>query len=332
MKESKKRRQRLTKTKLLRGEETPRNKESVRNSETLGDQEAGKEGRENQGNSPGTLWIVPTPIGNLEDITLRALRTLKEVDKIAAEDTRNTRKLLTHFEIHKPLISYHDHNEKQRSEGITADLEKGVSIALVSDAGMPGISDPGFEVIQRVIEKNLPLEILPGPAAFVNALVGSGLPNGRFVFEGFLSRERKERKKRLEALKEEERTMIFYESPHRMKESLKDMEEIFGPRQAAIARELTKRYEEFIRGSVTALIEGLEKAPLKGEMVLVVAGFRGKKEESFEGLSLEEHLLLLMETGLSKKDAVKKVAKDRGIPKREVYDVGIGFENPPADD
>ena len=288
-------------------------------------QKTDRDVRKNE-NPPGRLWIVPTPIGNLEDITLRALRILKEVDKIAAEDTRNTRKLLTHFDIHKPLISYHDHNEKQRRETIIEDLQKGLSIALVSDAGMPGISDPGFEVIQGVIEKKLPLEILPGASAFVNALVGSGLPNGRFVFEGFLSREKKERKKRLKALQEEERTMIFYESPHRVKEALKDMEEFFGPRRGTIARELTKRYEEFIRGNLTSLISDLEKNPLKGEMVLVIEGFQGKKEESFQGLSLEEHLLLVMETGLSKKEAVKKVAKDRGIPKREVYDVGIDLK------
>lgn len=276
--------------------------------------------------APGTLWVVPTPIGNLEDITLRALRILREVDKVAAEDTRNSRKLLTHFEIHKPLVSYHEHNEKQRSQSILRDLEAGLSIALISDAGMPGISDPGFELIQQVIDANLPLEILPGASAFVNALVGSGLPNGRFVFEGFLSREKKERKKRLEKLKEEERTMLFYESPHRIKDTLKDMEEVFGERRGALARELTKRYEEFIRGSLPFLLKTLEKAPRKGEMVLVVEGFQGRKEEAFQDLTIEEHLLLVMETGLSKKDAVKKVAKDRGIPKREVYEVGIGFE------
>ena len=276
---------------------------------------------------PGTLWIVPTPIGNLEDITLRALRILREVDKIAAEDTRNTRKLLSHFEIHKPLVSYHDHNEKQRSGDIVSDLKKGLSIGLVSDAGMPGISDPGFEVIQQVINNHLPLEILPGASAFVNALVGSGLPNGKFVFEGFLSRERRERKKRLEALKEEDRTMIFYESPHRIRDTLKDMGEIFGAREGAIARELTKKYEEFIRGSLDDLQQRLEDAPLKGEIVLVIEGSKNEEKESFEDLSIEEHLLLVMASGLSKKEAVKKVAKDRGIPKREVYQVGIDFEN-----
>ena len=286
------------------------------------------EGEQSPGDrkAPGTLWVVPTPIGNLEDITLRGLRVLREADKVAAEDTRNTRKLLTHFEIHKPLVSYHEHNERQRSQSLLRDLEAGLSIALVSDAGMPGISDPGVEVIRRVIERNLPLEILPGASAFVNALVGSGLPNDRFVFEGFLSREKKERKKRLENMKEEERTMIFYESPHRMKDTLKDMAEIFGPRRGSIGRELTKRYEEFIRGELPTIMEALEKSPRKGEMVLVVEGFHGKKEKAFQDLTIEEHLLLVMETGVSKKEAVKKVAKDRGIPKREVYHVGIGFE------
>lgn len=273
--------------------------------------------------SPGTLWVVPTPIGNLEDITLRGLRALREVDKVAAEDTRNTRKLLTHFEIQKPLVSYHEHNERQRSQSILRDLQQGISIALVCDAGMPGISDPGFEVIRQVIENNLPLEILPGPSAFVNALVGSGLSNERFVFEGFLSRDKKERKKRLEELKEEKRTMVFYESPHRIKDTLKDMEDIFGDRRGTLARELTKRYEEFLRGSLTSLTEELGKTPRKGEMVLVLEGFQGETEKAFQDLSIEEHLLLVMETGLSKKDAVKKVAKDRGIPKREVYNVGI---------
>jgi len=287
----------------------------------------GKSGTDGSGhgmtNGTGTLYVVPTPIGNLEDITLRALRVLKEVDEIAAEDTRNTLKLLNHFQIKKPLTSYHEHNEREKSGQLMEKLRRGNSIALVSDAGMPGISDPGHHLIGKVIEEGFPIEILPGASALINALVGSGLSTKAFLFQGFLPRDKKNRKEILEELKTEMRTLVFYESPHRIKESLGEMEKIFGDRQAVIARELTKKFEEFLRGSFSELLEVLKGGPLKGEMVLVVEGAEKQKETSYEGLTIEEHLLLVMKTGVSKKEAIKQVAGERKIPKREVYDVTI---------
>jgi len=221
----------------------------------------------------GTLYIVPTPIGNLEDITLRALRTLQEVDLIACEDTRVTARLLQHYHIHTPRTSYHEHNERKKTPWLIEQLKQGKNIALVSDAGTPGISDPGYPLIRACIEAEIPIEPLPGPTAFVPALVASGLPTHRFAFEGFLP-AKKGRKKRLNALKEEERTLIFYESPHRLVKTLETFVTVFGPdRPAAVVRELTKKHEEIRRGTLSELYSYFAgKSRIRGEIVLIVGG------------------------------------------------------------
>lgn len=276
----------------------------------------------------GKLYICPTPIGNLEDITLRTLRILKEVDVIAAEDTRHTLQLLRHFEIQKPLTSYHQHNEKGKSQHLIEKLMSGETIALVSDAGMPGISDPGEILIKRCIEEDIPFEVLPGATAGVMALVASGLNTGQFTFEGFLDREKKKRRERLEKIKQEDRTMIFYEAPHRIKDTLKDMIEVFGNRRAVLARELTKKYEEFIRGSLEEIYHHCQENSPKGEMILLCEGasleeVEAAEQEIFQQLTIRQHVLSFMEEGLEKKEAIKKVAKLRKIPKSEVYKEAI---------
>jgi 16S rRNA (cytidine1402-2'-O)-methyltransferase len=226
-------------------------------------------------NTPGTLYIVPTPIGNLKDITYRAIEVLGLVDLVAAEDTRNTLRLLSHFNISKPLISYHDHSEREKSGGLIEKLKTGTSIALVSDGGMPLISDPGYILVQKCISEEIPLEVLPGPAAFVNALVLSGLPVARFVFEGYPSRNPAKRRKLLRLLIEEKRTMIFYESPHRIIKTLHDMQTILGDRPCAVLREMTKKFEEHFRGNVSSACMHFESKGVKGEFVIVVAGADG---------------------------------------------------------
>ncbi|AOY75479.1 16S rRNA (cytidine(1402)-2'-O)-methyltransferase [Clostridium formicaceticum] len=276
----------------------------------------------------GKLYICPTPIGNLEDITLRVLRILKEVDTIAAEDTRHTINLLRHFDIQKPLTSYHEHNEKNKSQYLLNKLLEGETIALVSDAGMPGISDPGEVLVKACIEHDIPLEILPGATAGILALVASGLPTRRFAFEGFLERDKKKRRERLEKIKLEDRSLIFYEAPHRVIDTLQDMMDIFGDRKAVLARELTKRYEEFIRGSLKEVYQYLQENPPKGEMVLLCEGISLEEEvrrerEVFEHLTIKEHILTFIEEGLEKKEAIKKVAKVRKIPKSDVYKESI---------
>ena len=225
----------------------------------------------------GTLFVVSTPIGNLKDITLRALEVLSKVDLIAAEDTRHTRKLLTHFDIRTPTTSYHDHNKERRTPELLARLKGGEKIALVSDAGTPGISDPAYRLIRACVEEGVPVEVVPGATAFVAALVLSSLPTDRFVFEGFLPRK-KGRKKRLEALQNEPRTLIFYESPHRLARTLRDLEPLFGDRPAALVREITKKFQEVHRGTVAELNARLPQITLKGEFVLLIAG-KGNKEK-----------------------------------------------------
>ena len=276
----------------------------------------------------GKLYICPTPIGNLEDITLRTLRILKEVDIIAAEDTRHSIKLLRHFEIQKPLISYHEHNEQVRSKELIKKLLNGKKIALISDAGMPGISDPGEVLIKKCIDKNIPIEVLPGATAGIMALIGSGLDTRRFAFEGFLPRDKKGRKDRLKEIELEDRTLIIYESPHRLNNTLKDMLDILGNRNIVIARELTKKYEEFIRGNIEDIYEKVKKNPIKGELVLICDGvskeeIRNKEQEKFHDISIKDHILLFMQSGISKKDAIKEVAKIRKIPKSQVYKEAI---------
>ena len=267
----------------------------------------------------GTLYIVATPIGNLEDITLRALRTLKEVDLIAAEDTRQTLKLLNHFEISKPLISYHRHNEEVKSEILIQKLEKGENIALVSDAGTPGICDPGEDVIKNAIEEGINVVPIPGACAMINALIASGIDTKEFIFLGFLPLNKKTRIEKLKEIEKSEKTIIIYEAPHKMKNTLKELSEILQERKIVLARELTKIHEEFIREDINSLIKKIEN--IKGEMILIIEG--KKKENNIENelnnLSLEEHYKYYEEQGFDKKDIIKKIAKDRNVNKNEIY-------------
>lgn len=269
----------------------------------------------------GKLYICPTPIGNLEDMTYRSVRILNEVDLIAAEDTRHSIKLLNHFNISKPLTSYHDHNKDTKGNYLIDKLLDGENIALVSDAGMPGISDPGEEIIRQAIENNIEVEVLPGATASITALVGSGLNTSKFVFEGFLDRDKKIRRERLEEIKEEDRTIIFYESPHRIKDTLKDILKIFGNRKIAVNRELTKKYQEVIRTDIESVVDVFSEKEIKGEFVLIVEGFSGEKtiKDNYESLSDREYVITLIENGLSKKDAIKTVCKERKLKKDVVY-------------
>ena len=269
----------------------------------------------------GKLYICPTPIGNLEDITYRTLRVLNEVDLIAAEDTRHSVKLLNHFEISKPLTSYFEHNKDSKGIYLINKLLEGENIALISDAGMPGISDPGEDLIKLAIENNIEIDVLPGATAFVVALVGSGMNTHKFAFEGFLDRDKKLRRSRLEEVKEEERTMIFYESPHRLKDTLKDMLKILGNREISVNRELTKKYQEVIREDIETVINIFNEKDVKGEFVLIVDGFKGEKTlaNDYSNLNEREYVEALLENGMSKKDAIKAVCKDRKLKKDIVY-------------
>jgi 16S rRNA (cytidine1402-2'-O)-methyltransferase len=270
----------------------------------------------------GTLYICPTPIGNLEDITIRTLETLKKVDLVAAEDTRHTLGLLNHFEIKKPLTSYHEHNKHEKGNYLVDKLLGGEDIALVSDAGMPGISDPGEEIIKEAIEAGIDVVALPGPTASIMALVVSGLATSKFVFEGFLSSKKRDRKRALESLKNEERTIILYESPRRIKGLLEDIADVLGDRKVSLARELTKRHEEINRGTATEVLELYrEREEVKGEIVLIVEGNPNPEDSdneiTFE--SIKDHIIYLIESGMDKKEAIKAVAKARKLPKNEVY-------------
>ena len=269
----------------------------------------------------GKLYICPTPIGNLEDITYRTLRILNEVDLIAAEDTRHSLQLLNHFDISKPLTSYHEHNKDSKGGYLITKLLEGENIALISDAGMPGISDPGQDIIGEAIENNIEIEVLPGATAFVTALVGSGMDTHKFVFEGFLDRDKKLRRKRLEEIKNEKRTIIFYESPHRLKDTLKDMLKYLGNRKISVNRELTKKYQEIIREDLETVIEIFNNRDVKGEFVLIVEGFSGEVEEigKYDELNEREYVIQLMEESINKKDAIKIVCKDRKLKKDIVY-------------
>ena len=268
----------------------------------------------------GKLYICPTPIGNLEDMTYRTIRILNEVDLIAAEDTRHSIKLLNHFEISKPLTSYHEHNKDSKGGYLINKLLEGENIALISDAGMPGISDPGEDIIKQAIEHNIDIEVLPGATASITALVGSGLETAKFAFEGFLDRDKKVRRNQLEELKEERRTIIFYESPHRLKDTLKDMLKVLGNRRIAVNREITKKYQEIIREDIETVINIFNEKEVKGEFVLIVEGFKGEKtvQNSYEDLTEREYITL-MENGMDKKDAIKTVCKDRKLKKDVVY-------------
>jgi 16S rRNA (cytidine1402-2'-O)-methyltransferase len=267
----------------------------------------------------GTLYIVSTPIGNLEDITLRALRILKEVDLIAAEDTRHTLKLLTHYGISKPLISYWGEKEKVKAAEVLQRLGTGQSVALVSDAGTPGISDPGSVVIRRALDEGIRVVPVPGPTAFVGALTLSGFSTEEFVFSGFLPAKPAHRKKVLMELVLEKRTIVFYESPHRLLESLADMTGVFGTRRAAAVKEITKIHEEVIRGTVMEVYEQLREMKMVGEYVLVVEG-RREGGEDLRGDDALREVVSLMRKGLGRKEAVRRVAEQYGMSKKELYD------------
>ena len=268
------------------------------------------------------LYLVATPIGNLEDITLRALRVLKESDVIACEDTRQTQKLLNHYGISTRTVSYHEHNEMTRAAELVRDLEQGARVALVTDAGMPGISDPGFRLISLAIRHHVPVVPIPGASAFLAALVASGLPTDSFRFSGFLPAKRGQRREVLESIKLSPRTQVFYEAPHRVKETLQDVVEILGPeRHIVLAREVTKIHEEFLRGRADEILENLKaRGEIKGEITLLIAKAEATPQQGPVRTTLQERLEQIMaEDKLDEKSALKKVAKERGISKSEAY-------------
>lgn len=274
----------------------------------------------------GIIYVVPTPIGNLEDITYRALKVLKTVNIIAAEDTRNTRNLLNHFEIRTALISYHEHNELTRADQLLERVQSGESIAIVSDAGMPAISDPGYELVQAAIARDQAVVVLPGANAALCALVGSGLSAREFYFYGFLPRKKKDKASELTRLKTIQASLLFYESPHRIKDTLKVMREQLGNRQVAIARELTKRFEEYVRGTIDELVTWADENEQRGEFCIILEGSSELEEEAtslwWSHLSIMDHVnYYIKEKGLSSKEAIKNAATDRKMPKREVYQI-----------
>ena len=270
----------------------------------------------------GCLYLVATPIGNLEDITLRALRILKEVDQIACEDTRHTQKLLSHYNIQKPLVSYHEHNEMTRAPELVLAMEQGAQIALVSDAGMPLVSDPGYRLVTLSLRHHLPVVPIPGAAALLAALSASGLPNEEFLFAGFLPARTGERRRALERLRIEDRTIIFYEAPHRIEETLADAREILGDRPAFLAREVTKLHEEFRRGTLSELAASLSDKPARGEITLLI-GANPPEERAAQrdtAQSLAERVdELIRQAKLDRKEALKLAAKERGMTKRAAY-------------
>lgn len=273
----------------------------------------------------GILYLVPTPIGNLEDMTFRAIRIMKEADIIAAEDTRNTRKLCNYFEIDTPIVSYHEHNKEMSGRQLMERLEKGQAIALVSDAGMPVISDPGYELVASALASGFKTVPLPGANAALTALIASGIKPQPFFFYGFLARGKKEKKAELDTLKRQAGAVIFYEAPHRLKETLKLLLEVWGNRPIVLCRELTKKYEEFLRGTVEEALQWAETEDIRGEFCLIVEGASGielEEEEAawWEGLSLKEHVgHYIEERQYTSKEAIKEAAKDRGLPKRDLY-------------
>lgn len=272
----------------------------------------------------GILYLVPTPIGNLEDMTFRAIRILKEVDIIAAEDTRNTKRLCHYYEISTGLVSYHEHNKEASGKELIKKLHAGQNLALVSDAGTPCISDPGYELVEQAIQAKIPVVPLPGANAAVTALIASGIKPQPFYFYGFLPRGKKEKRAELEILGKQQAAIIFYEAPHRLKETLKYMKEAFGNRQIVLCRELTKKFEEFLRGSVDEAIEWAEKQEVRGEFCLIIEPGEKQEEEVEEqwwsAMDMKSHVQYYIdEKNLSSKEAIKQTAKDRQLPKREVY-------------
>ncbi len=272
----------------------------------------------------GTLYLCATPIGNLEDITLRVLRLLEECDLIAAEDTRHTLTLLNHFNIKTPLTSYHEHNKVSKGPQLIEKLKEGLNIALVTDAGMPGISDPGADMVKLCEESGITVTVAPGASAALTALVLSGLDTRRAVFEGFLPSDKKERRAAIERLTKETRSVILYEAPHRLKATLSELYDALGDRECAAIKEITKKFETVKRDTLSNLVAFYDENPPKGEFVLVLGGVSEKelKEEEqakWENISVEEHVNLYEEKGMSRKDAMKQAAKDRGLTKRDVY-------------
>lgn len=267
----------------------------------------------------GNLYLIATPIGNLEDITLRAINTLKEVDIIAAEDTRHSLKLLNHLNISKPLISYHRHNEDVKTKELIALLIQGKNVGLITDAGTPGISDPGEEVVKQAIENDINIIPIPGACAAINALISSGMSTKEFIFYGFLPLNKKLREEKFEDIKRQNKTIIIYEAPHKMKTTLGDLKEILKDRKIVLARELTKIHEEFIRKSIDELLSEIDT--IKGEMILIIEGNKIDTEEckNFDEISLEDHYKLYEEKGLNKKEIIKQIAKDRNVNKNEIY-------------
>lgn len=273
----------------------------------------------------GKLYLCATPIGNLEDITYRVLRILKEVDLIGAEDTRHSIKLLNHFEIKTPMTSYHEYNKVDKAKYLVNEMLNGKNIALITDAGTPGISDPGEELVRQCIDAGIEVSSVPGPAACITALTMSGQATRRFVFEAFLPSDKKERALVLEELKEETRTMIIYEAPHHLLKTLKELYEVLGDRSITLCKELTKLHEKAYKSTISELIAEYEETEPKGEHVLVIAGktFKEKKDasiQSFLEMTIEDHMELYLSKGMDKKEAMKAVAKDRGVSKRDIYD------------
>lgn len=277
----------------------------------------------------GTLYLCATPIGNLEDITFRVLRTLKEVDLIAAEDTRNSLKLLNHFDIHTPMTSYHEFNKIEKANQLVAKLKEGKNIALITDAGTPGISDPGEDIVRICYEEGVPVTSLPGAAACITALTMSGRPTRRFAFEAFLPRDKKERAAVLEELKNETRTIIIYEAPHHLVKTVTELYEALGDRELTVCRELTKKHEEKIRTTFSAFLSYCQSNEPRGEYVLIICG-RSREEIirerqlGWESMSMEEHMDYYESQGIERKEAMKLVAKDRGIRRRDVYQELLG--------
>lgn len=268
---------------------------------------------------PGTLFVVATPIGNLEDITLRALRVLKEVDLIAAEDTRHTRKLLSRYEISTPLVSYHDHNKETRAPELISKLQKNVKIALVTDAGTPSISDPGYSLVSKAIEADIPIVPIPGVSAAITALSVSGLPSDRFLFVGFLPRKKNKRIEILQELKEESKTIILYESPRRLLATLSELINIVGDRKGVLARELTKYYEEIVRGRLSRIVETVStRESIKGECTLLIEG-RSEEQDTSQRLFVEQLRKLRNDPNISLKDAVRIVVEEQKVSRSKVY-------------
>ncbi len=273
----------------------------------------------------GILYLCATPIGNLEDITFRVIRTLKEVDLIAAEDTRHSIKLLNHFDIKTPMTSYHEFNKFDKADYLVGQLIEGKNVAIITDAGMPGISDPGEELVKKCYEAGIKVTALPGATAIITALVSSGLPTRRFCFEAFLPTDKKEKARVLKEIENETRTIIFYEAPHRLIKTLKEIEKVLGEdRRITICRELTKKFEELSQFTVKEAIEGLKDKDIKGEHVIVIEGkditiIEQDEKDSWDKFTIKEHVEHYIDKGIDKKEAMKLVAKDRGISKRDVY-------------